>query len=184
VVWFDSQQVLHLELSPITTPPKDPVTGTPRVQITEMSRTASTVTVKFQPNADFGNYTVDIWSEPDLADWKQKYAHKYVQELINYAMRYGRVTDGTQTITLDINDYYPMAEGQVRTWNDNRYDLVVLPFDKKGVYDETGITYTHIGHTAPAPAPSGARLQIGDLAVDASPRLGSKAGIQFVKNPY
>lgn len=147
VVYFDSDAILNLELTIITTPSKDPVMGEPRVKVTERSRDESTATFLFEPNSDCGKYTVDIWSESDLDDWREKYGYRYVQELINYAVRYGRITEGTQLITLDINDFYPMASGSRRKWTDNKYDLVVLPFDKNGVYDETGITYTHIGHT-------------------------------------
>lgn len=144
VVYFDMQHVMHLELTAYRTPVKDAVTGSPGVKVERLAIDASTVTFHFTPNDDCGKYTVDIWSEPDLALWREKYADTFYQELIEYAMNYGRISVGEQTVTLDINDFYPMQTGYTRTWNDNDYTLVIMPFDCNSVYDENGISYTPI----------------------------------------
>lgn len=144
VVWFDLNDEPHLEMTSFFTDTRPEVAGAPSVSFTRVDFTSTTATYKFVPNSDCGAYTVDVWSEGDIALFSTQYADQWPQKLIEYASRYGGVLQGEQTVSLDINKFYPMADEQIRKWTDDTYMLVVMPFDKNGVYDDTAITYTHI----------------------------------------
>ena len=147
IVYVDKAGETHLEVTDIRTPDKTPLVGKPAVAIVQKAITDKTVTFAFTPNADCGRYTVDIWSESDEKDFKAEYREGFPQMVIYYANRYGKVLDEAAEVTLDINDFYPMATGYTRYWTSNDYELVVMPFDKNYTYDDTAITYTPIRYT-------------------------------------
>ncbi len=147
IVYEDKAGDMHLEVTDIRTNDKPAVKGKPQVDITRKAITESTITFLFEPNGDCGRYTVDIWSESDAADFKAQYRESFPQMIIQYANRYGKVLDEATEVTLDINNFYPMASGYTRYWTSNDYELVVMPFDKEYVYDETAVTYLPIRYT-------------------------------------
>ena len=147
ITYLDQAGEIHLEVTDILTTDKPAIVGKPAVKITQKAITESTVTFAFEPNADCKRYTVDIWSEADAADFKAQFREGFPQKIIEYANRYGKVLDNAEEVTLDINDFYPMATGYTRYWTSNDYELVVMPFDKNYTYDETAVTYTPIRYT-------------------------------------
>ena len=147
IVYVDKAGETHLEITDITTKDKPALKGTPRVTITQTAITESTVTFRFEPNADCGLYSVDIWSEYDELLFKNTYREGFPQKVIEYASRYGKLLDKAEEVTLDINNFYPMATGYTRYWTSDDYELVVMPFDKDEVYDDTAIKYLPIRYT-------------------------------------
>ena len=163
ITYVDKAGEMHLETTDIRTADKPAIKGSPQVAITQKAITETTVTFDFAPNGDCGLFTVDIWSESDTELFKAKYREGYPQILIQYASKYGMMLDKAAEVTLDINDFYPMATGYTRYWTSNDYHLVVMPFDKDEVYDETAITYTPIRYT-------GSTATIADKSKESSGR--------------